>query len=191
MGRARDDVSNILVFGQNLRQSLNYIFDSLIRREQAESEQDRFSLNTKAVFVEIGIQEWQVWNSMRHHVDLATRHLEDFLQELGRQLAHDNEAVRQLHDLFHDHRLVGVWFAQNCMQGCHHGHLQGTQQMQNMASGRTTEDSILVLQTHHVDVVEVQEFGGLLIRLHFILRERPSHPGGIIVTFLGVVDRER
>src|ERR1700687_6460974 len=111
MGRACDDVSNILVFGQNLRQSLNYIFDSLIRREQAESEQDRFSLNTKAVFVEIGIQEGQVWNSMRHHVDLATRHLEDFLQELGRQLAHANEAVGQLCDLFHDHKLVGIWLA--------------------------------------------------------------------------------
>jgi hypothetical protein len=36
--------------------------------------------------------------------------------------------------------------------------------MQNMASGRTAEDSILVLQAHHVDIVEVQKFSRNLIR---------------------------
>ncbi len=30
MGRACDDVGHILVFGQNLRQCLNYVFDSLV-----------------------------------------------------------------------------------------------------------------------------------------------------------------
>src|ERR1700751_5947098 len=63
--------------------------------------------------------------------------------------------------------------------------------MQDMASGRTTEDSILVLQTHHVDVVEVQECSRLLIGLHLVLSERPSHPGGIVVTLIGVVDWKR
>ena len=60
-----------------------------------------------------------------------------------------------------------------------------------MASGWATENSILVLQAYHVDVVEVQEFGGFLIRLHIVLRERPSHSIGIVVSFIGVVDRER
>src|SRR6476646_2252918 len=32
-----------------------------------------------------------------------------------------------------------------------------TQQMQNLASSGTAEDPILVLQAHHVDIVEVQE----------------------------------
>ena len=113
---------------------------------------------------------------MRHHVDLAARHLEDFLQELGRELAHDNEAVGKLCDLFHDHQLVGIWLAQNRMQRCHHGHLQAAQQMQNVAPGRAAEDSILVLQAHHVDVVEVQKISCFLIRLHVVLGKRPSHP---------------
>src|SRR6266576_2473418 len=38
MSRACDHVNNVLVSGQNLRQSLNYIFNSLVRREQAERE---------------------------------------------------------------------------------------------------------------------------------------------------------
>src|SRR5438105_2683668 len=62
--------------------------------------------------------------------------------------------------------------------------------MQDMAAGRTAEDSILVLQAYHVDVVEVQECGGFLIRVHIVLGERPSHPVGIIVAFIGVIDRE-
>src|SRR5208282_1531351 len=91
MGRARDDVSDIGVFRQNLRQRLDYVFDSLVRREQAEREQNRLAFHAEAVLKEIRIQEWQVRNAMRHHVDLAARHLEDFLQELRRELTHDNE----------------------------------------------------------------------------------------------------
>ena len=93
MSRACDDVDNILVLGQNLRQGLNYVFDSLIRREQSEREQHRFSFDAKAVLVEIRIQEGQVRNPVRHHVDLAARYLEDLLQKLGGKLAHDNETV--------------------------------------------------------------------------------------------------
>jgi hypothetical protein len=60
-----------------------------------------------------------------------------------------------------------------------------------MASSRTAEDSILVLQAHHVDVVEVQERSRVLIRRDVILGKRPSHTIRIVVSFIGVVDRER
>src|ERR1700689_4188472 len=63
--------------------------------------------------------------------------------------------------------------------------------MQDVASGRAAEDSILVLQTHHVDIVKVQEFSRFLIRSQLVLSQRPSHPRGIVVTFFGVIDRER
>ena len=84
-------------------------------------------------------------------------------------------------------QLVRVGLAQNRVQRGHHGHLQAAQQMQNMASGRTAEDSILVLQAHHVDIVEVQEFSRFLIRLHVVLGERPSHPRGIVISLFRVV----
>src|SRR5579862_4690445 len=77
------------------------------------------------------------------------------------------------------------------MERGYDGHLQTAQQMQNMASRRATEDSILVLQAHHVDVVEVQEFSSLLIRLDLILSQRPPHPGGIVIILIGVVDWKR
>src|SRR5208282_948845 len=62
--------------------------------------------------------------------------------------------------------------------------------MQNMASGVATEDSILVLQAHHVNVVEVQEFSRLLIRPDVVLGERPSHPCGVVISLFGVIDRQ-
>ena len=108
-----------------------------------------------------------MWN----HVNLAARHREDFLQELGRKLAHHTQAVRKLGNLLHDAELVGVGLAQNGVQRGHHRHLQAAQQMQDMASGRAAENSILMLQTDHVDAVEVEEFCGLLIRGQIVLRQ--------------------
>src|ERR1035437_446477 len=59
--------------------------------------------------------------------------------------------------------------------------------MQNVASGWTAEDSIFVLQAHHVDVIEVQEFSRVLIGLHVVLGERPSHSRGIVISLFRVV----
>src|ERR1700677_2277262 len=64
MGRTRDDVSDILVFGQYLRQRLNYVFDSLVWRQQAERKQYGFPFHAKAVLVEIRIQKRQIWDPM-------------------------------------------------------------------------------------------------------------------------------
>ena len=60
-----------------------------------------------------------------------------------------------------------------------------------MASGRAAENSILVLQADHVDIVEVQEFRGFLVGGHVILRQRPSHSRGIVVSLLRVIHRQR
>jgi hypothetical protein len=43
--------------------------------------------------------------------------------------------------------------------------------MQNVASGWSAKDSVLVLQADHVDIVEVQEASGLFIRGDFVLVE--------------------
>src|SRR5258707_14744418 len=83
VSRTCDYVNHVLVLRQDLRQGLNHIFDSLVWRKQAEREQDGLSFHGKAVLVEIRIQEWQIGNAMRNHVDLAAGHLKDFLQKLG------------------------------------------------------------------------------------------------------------
>src|ERR1041385_6738145 len=83
MSRPGHEIDDVLVFRQNLRHGLNYIFDALVRRKQAEGEQHRFSFNAETVLVEIGIEEGKVRNAVWNHVDLAARDLKNFLQELG------------------------------------------------------------------------------------------------------------
>ncbi len=111
MGRACNDVNHVLVSGQNLRQRLDDVLNSLVRGEQSERKQNRLPFHVEFVFIEIRVEEGQVWNSVRNHVDLAARNLEYLLQELGRELAHDDQAIRQLCDLFHDRQLAGIGFA--------------------------------------------------------------------------------
>ena len=187
VGCARDDVHNILVLRQNLGQRLNYVFNSLIRREQSECKQDGLAFHAKTVFVEIRVEKRHVRNAMRHHVDLAARHFEYLLQELGRELAHHDKAVGEVGDLLHDHELIWIRLAQYGVQRGHHRHLECAQQMEDVASRRTSEDPILVLQAHHVDVVEVQEFRRVLVGLHFVLGKRPAHTRRVVISLFGIV----
>ena len=60
-----------------------------------------------------------------------------------------------------------------------------------MASGRTAEDPVLVLQTHHVDIVEVQEGGRILIGLQVLLRDRPAHPCRIVIPLFRIIYGKR
>src|ERR1035441_4907907 len=63
--------------------------------------------------------------------------------------------------------------------------------MENVASGGSAENSILVLQTHHVDVVEIQERSRIPISLYVSLSQRPSNAIRIVVTLFRVVYRKR
>ena len=87
--------------------------------------------------------------------------------------------------------LVRIRLAKDRVQSGHDRHLQAAQQMQDVAAGRTAEDSILVLQADHVDIVEVQELSGFFIRSQVVLGERPSHPRRIVISLFRVVYRQR
>ena len=171
VSRARHDVNDILVFRQDLRHRFDHVLDSLVRGEQAEGEENRLSLHTEPVLIEIRINERQVGNSVGNHVDLAAGNFEDFLQELRRELAHHDQPVGKLSNLFHHHQLVWIRLAKDGMQSCHDRHLQTTQKMQDVTSSRSAKDSVLVLQADHVDIVEVQEASGFFIRRDFVLVE--------------------
>src|SRR5579863_4848508 len=62
--------------------------------------------------------------------------------------------------------------------------------MQDMASGRTAEDAVFVLQADHVDIVKVQKISRVLVGPHVVLGQRPSHARRVVIPFLGVVYRK-
>src|SRR5579863_594570 len=161
VGGARRHVDNIFVLRQNVRQCPNDVFDSLVRREQAEGEEYRFPFHAKAFLIEIGIQKWQVGNAMRNQVDLAAGYFEYLLQELGRQLAHHDQAVRQGHDLLHDPPLVRTGFAKDGVESGDERHAETAEKGQNVTARRATKNSILMLQAHQIEIAEIQELGGL------------------------------
>jgi hypothetical protein len=46
------------------------------------------------------------------------------------------------------------------MQSCHDGHFEALQQPQYMAAGLPSKNSILVLQTHKIDIAGIKKVGG-------------------------------
>src|ERR1017187_8319799 len=132
MGRARDDIRNIAVLRQNARQGLYDGFNSLIWREQAEGQQYRLAPNSEAVLVKIRIDKRQVGNSMRDDVNLCRRDLEDLLEKLRRVLAHLDKAVGELWVFALPVMVVGVGFARHRRKGGHDGHVESSQQLQDV-----------------------------------------------------------
>ena len=191
MRRARHHVHDMFVLRQNVGHRPYDALDAFVWRQQSERQQHRFAFHAKAVFIEIGIEKRQVRYAMRHHVNLLAGHLVDLLQKLRRELTHHNQTVGKVRNLFHDTELVRAGLAQDRVQRGHHGHLQVAQQMQDMTSRRPAENPILVLQAHHVDIVEVQELRRVPIRCQVILRQRPAHARGIVIPFGCVVHRKR
>lgn len=57
-----------------------------------------------------------------------------------------------------------------------------------MAARWPTEDTILVLQAHQINTVDIEEVGGAAIRVDIFLRQFKANAGRIGVTGLDIVD---
>ena len=79
MGCTSDDVNNILVFRQNLRQRLNNVLNSLVRRQQSEGEEHRFAFHSEQIFEVSGIDKSYVGDAMRDQVDFGERRVVNLL----------------------------------------------------------------------------------------------------------------
>ena len=88
MRRTGNDVHNVAMFFQNSRKGADYIFYSLVGRQQAECEKYRLARGTEKIFVIIRVRERKVGYSVRNQVDLAGRHSIHIVQQAGRMLAH-------------------------------------------------------------------------------------------------------
>ena len=60
-----------------------------------------------------------------------------------------------------------------------------------MTARRASEDSILVLQAHQIEVREIQKVGGLLVGRQIVLRKRQPHTLRVGIPGLHVIDRDR
>ena len=121
---AGNHVNNIAVPRQNARHRLDYVFDSLVWREQAEREQHIFSFGSESILVETGIGKWHIGDSVGDEIDLVRRDVKHFFKDIGRLLAHDNETIRQSRNFRHHCALIDVGLAKDRVQRRDHGHLK-------------------------------------------------------------------
>ena len=85
---------------------------------------------------------------MRNYIYLSAWNRIHFPQQLGRQLAHHNESIGKLCDLFEYGTLTWVRLAQHRVQRGHKRHLQFAQQGQDVATCSAAIDAVFMLQAN-------------------------------------------
>ena len=188
MRHSGDDIDHVRMPRQNRRQRPNHVFNSLVWREQAECKQNGLAFRAELVLEIVGVHEGHVRHAVRDHIDLSAGNRIHFAQQLGRQFAHDNQAIGELCDLFEHDALICVRFAQNRVQRSDQRHFQSAQQGQNVAARGAAVDAVFMLQADKIVAIEVQEIGGPLIGGNILLRQFQAHLLRIIVARIGIVD---
>ena len=188
MGRAEDHVDHVRMLVQDVRQGADDVFVTLVGRKQTEAEQNRLALDVELILVIAGIDEGHIWNAVRNQVDLPGRYAIDFLKKLSAALAHDHQPVRQIGDLIENPALGGRGFSQDRVECGDDRHAQFPQQGQDMAPGPSAEDAVLVLERHHIHVIEVQKIGRSTVGFDLFFRYLKADAGRIGIAFLNIVD---
>ncbi len=174
-----------------MRQRVENVLNALVGRKQAEGKQHHLAFDAELVFEVGGVNEAHVGDSVRNHVDLGGRRIVDFLQHPPAALRHNNHASGKREQFAHDAALIGPGFAQDGMQRGDDRHLQIAQQGQDVTTGRSAEDSELVLKADDVNVADVEEIGGAQIGRLVLLFDFEAHHFRIIIAALDVVDGDR
>src|SRR5437660_6146488 len=95
MSGAQNDEDYVGMPSQDRRQGLDDIFDALVGRQQAESQQHVLSLDPKMILMKARIDKGHVGNSVRDEIDFLLGNVVNLAQEIGAAAAHDHQAVRQ------------------------------------------------------------------------------------------------
>ena len=90
--------------------------------------------------------------------------MKHFLQNFRGLLAHDNQSVRQRHNLFHHRALIWIWIAKYRVQRRHDRHVKAPQELQNVRACRSPKNSVFMLQANQIDVAEIQKVRSLAVR---------------------------
>src|SRR5690242_7399236 len=88
MSATQDDVSNIGKLRQNIRQGVEYVFDSLIRREQTKREKHYAAFYTKLVLEISRIHEPDVGNAMQDYINFGQGRVVNLCKHLPPALRH-------------------------------------------------------------------------------------------------------
>ena len=87
--------------------------------------------------------------------------------------------------------LIGVRFEENGVKGGDDRRFQFAQQSQQVAAGRSSEDSELVLDRDNVNLAGIQKDGGAPVRTEVLLLNLETNDVRILIVTIDVIDRHR
>ena len=125
VSRPDDEIDGVGVTRENRRKRVDDVVDALVRREEAERENDRLLLEPEPIFVR-GAPIWRErygGNAVRNEVDLV-RHPVDVAQNRSPSLAHHDDALGELDDLVEHRPLLSVRLVENRVERRDDGHSQ-------------------------------------------------------------------
>ncbi len=181
MRRSGNDIHQVCVLCEDRRQRPDYVFDSLIRGQQAERKQNRFSFGAKLILEVIGIRERKIGHSMWNQIDLLSWHLVHIAQKAYGVFAHHNQTIGKMGDLVEHGALIWVRFAQDGVKRRHQRHLQSTQHRQYVAARAPSEDAVFVLHADEIVAIEVKKIRRALVRKIILLVKLYPYLFGILI----------
>ena len=189
MGCPQHDVDEVGEFTKDRGHRPQHPLDSLVGRQEPESERDELALDRELILVEIGIDERHVGDAVRDQVDLGVGDVVDVAKERAGTLGHHDQAGRELGDLTEHAALLGAGLLEHGVQRRDDRHPQVAQQADDMAAGRAAEDAVLVLEADDVGVGEIEEIGRPQVRVELLFLDLEPDFRRVVVTLGNVVDR--
>lgn len=186
--RAQDHVDRVRVVPQDVRERVDDVLDALVRRQQAEGEDDRFALDAEQLLA--AWQERQAGDSVGDAIDAPLGHAVNLAQQRRGVITHDDDALGEAHDLVHHAALLGIGLAEDRVQGRDDGNADLAQEGEQVAACRASEDPVLVLHAEDVGRAQVQEARGAPVGGVLVLGQLEADARGVGVVPPDVVHRD-
>ncbi len=170
MGGAEYHVHRTRPASQDLRHGIDHDLDALVRRQQAEGQDDRSAGEAQLQLRDRGVLERCIWNSVRNDVDLLRRNAVDRMQQIASLLCHHHDLRGPL-DYVGQHTLLDrIRLGENRMQRSDEWHVQLRHESLYVGSGLAAEDAELMLQADDIEgtCIEARRSARIVLRVHVV-----------------------
>ena len=121
------------------------------------------------------LEKREVGYSVRYDVDLASWHVMNGTEKFASFFRHDDDLRRNIDDLSHHVVLHGRRLREHCVERGHDRHFETGQELEDVASGLTAEDTVLMLKAGHVEAGIVQALGRVDIVAAHLVADLEAH----------------
>ena len=168
------------------RHGVDHGLDALVRREEAEGQNDGLSAEPEFRLGGVRLHEGTIGYSVRDDLDLVGRLGMRGQQDLATFLRHDDDLRRNADDLAHHVALCGRGICEHRVKRRDDGHVEAREEPDDIAAGLAAKNSVFVLKVDHIDARGVQEFGGTSIVVDPLFADLEADALRIIVGLIRV-----